>query len=389
MKIIRYWLLIKRMLMKPSYVIMLILIPVFVFTLSALAKDEPGIFSVGVVAANDEFSTEFVQRLLEDKGNLQILIYKSKNEAKAAVEREEIAQAWIIPNDFDESFEKIALGKKPKKTIEVLVTEDNVSHMIAREILLSKLYPYMACEVYDEFMQEHFFDALDEKPVAKNLIQKSQEQRELARTSYESYELKQPLFQMQYVNLDKKENKNVILAPMRGIFSLWLLICGLLINMYYILDTKNGLFIYWKNYFVLGRTFFYYLCGMLLPSIVTLMGLRMLGLFTTFSNEMILLLSYDLAIIIISNIFRKIFPSHRIMSFIIPVIAIFSAVFTPVFININIFRGISRFFAGYYYLNGVHDIGFMFDLYRYMFVLLVVMCIIIWCDKIFTKLRRI
>ena len=359
----RYFLMLKRLIKKKSYIIMLLMLPLFVVFLNMIAAIDSSALRVGVVADEEN---EIAAQLLADDGNIKYLSYADEEEAKRAVESELITEAWIFDDDITGTFEKFAKNEKLNPPVTQVIAEENMIHMLLREVLSSKLYAGFSKEIYKDYMQKSF-DLSKEK--AKQAYVESL-------VAVENYSLSQPLFQMGYIDGAKEQSDSFVLMPLRGILGLLLFLCAVSTSMYYLEDEECGIFIWWKSRVGFLRDFLYYFIAIVLPSLLVLACLKCGGVFTSLGRELILLFLYDVAVVLFSMILRKLFPSVKKISTLIPILILLSAVLTPVFVDIKAAGVLRNFVPLYYYLYGVHDIFWVQNLAKYitieMFMLLIV-----------------
>lgn len=352
----RYLLLNKRLLKKKSYLIMLLTVPVLVALLNFISNQEAGVATIAVAKLqSDAVNDAVVSDLLDNPGSLDYIFYEDADAARAAVSSKKVSEAWIFPADLERSFVEIARDGHTDNCIQVIACEDNVTHMLTREVLNARLYKYYSKAIVEQYILSKYGEEID----IGNL--------------YYSYDIDGNLFEMGYIDGSSEDNQSYLIMPLRGMLALWLTLCALAASMYYIEDYKNGLFIWWNTKFPILRDFMYYVVIVFIPSIIFLLGVYMGGIFTSLKREIVALLLFDCAIIAFANIIRLLAGSVKNIGIVTPVIIIMSAVFSPVFIDFKQARSIQRYVFQYHYLGCIHDGYFIRSLLTY-----VIIEIIIW-----------
>lgn len=360
----RYLLLLKRLLKKKSYIAMLLVVPLMVFMLNIMSSADAGLMTIGVyIPSDDEFSQALREDIESNPGSLQFIFYDDKDAAIADVESQQIAEAWIVPEDFVKTIEDMAAKGKTKEKVEMVIRESGLTHMLGREVLCSRIYPIIARQIGINYTAETVYNNEPTPEQLNHIIE-----------TYDTYGINGNLFEMGYVDQPEAETDDVnyLMMPLRGILALWLLLCGVAASMYYIEDDKNSLFIWWKTKFPLVRDFLYYLVIILIPSIMVMIGLIYGGVFTNPLREIVALLAYDFAIIALANVLRLLIRGIKGLGIITPILIMSSAILSPVFIDLKEGRFLQKLCPTFHYLYCIHDEYFVKSLLIYGTTLLII-----------------
>ncbi len=349
----RYLLLLKRLIKKKSYIAMLLVVPLMVLMLNAVSSADAGLLTIGIYLPGDDYSSDYLLKDLADNpGNLRFIFYDNEDSLREDVARQQLTEGWIFPEDLDTAMEQAALKGKPKQQIEIIIREDGLTHMLAKEVLCSRVYPLVARQKAIDYVSKNVYNGAPTQEQSSHILE-----------TFDTYGINGNLFQMGYldgVDSDSEtEDSSYLMMPLRGILALWLMLLSIAASMYYLEDQSNGLFIWWKTPFGLARDFAYYVVIMLIPSIMVLIGLWYGGVFTSFGRELLAILVYDCVLIVMASIFREIIGSIKGLGIITPILIMSSALLSPVFIDLKEGRSLQRICPTFHYLYCIHDLYYV------------------------------
>ncbi len=365
----KYFYLIKRFLMQPCFYSMILIIFLICIGLKNFKTDSGQLFTIGLVLeeASDNTAEKFYQKLLTEKSNFKYAAYNHIEEAEKALYTGEINEIWVIPGNLHD--ELIALCKKEdiKNKIQVIVPEESVSHKLLKEVMFSKLMEFVApvlCELYinnnfpnskEDFLSQRDFEAFYKRnvPVVK---------------LFEQVGLEEDAGILTKDKISPFKNEGLIFLPLRGILSVWLLVCVFAIAVYYIIDQEKGLFIWWHVRFKTLRTMSYFFFLSLIPLVLVLLAVYFCGIGTNFLREILSLLLYEAALIVFVNILCTVFSSLKSFGIVLCLTVFMSIIFTPVFIELKHTKIISSLLPGFYYLKGMNS--FRYLLYEVLYIII-------------------
>ena len=154
----RFLLLNKRLFRQLTYMILLLIIPLSALALRVFTASGGHLIKVAVYAdvEKDAFSKQLVDELSSIREEFHIELYESSEAAIDDLRDGVVDEAWIIPNDLGETFERMARGRHPKHPIEIYVRENTVPHLMMREILQGYAFKLFAPDVYFNYLQDTF-----------------------------------------------------------------------------------------------------------------------------------------------------------------------------------------------------------------------------------------
>lgn len=398
----KYLLLLKRLLKRKSYILMLVLVPLLVNVLILLGDGSGAVMKIGVYVPGQDASSQALREMIyEDSAPIRYVKYYNLNEMIADLKDKTIDEGWAVPYDLDTVVRQMAASQYPSDKIYVLIREEGLSHMLGREIITSKVYPLIAKQLMIQYMSKNIYDG---KPTEKQLLEMN--------NSYEAYNVDGSFFEMGY--FDEATNKisygdSILLMPLRGIISIWLLLCGIATSMYYLIDEKNGLFIWWKTKTPFLRDIGYYGVVFILPTIIAFLTIvqcngialqlsdwategkleshreYMNAVLATVPYEALTLIVYVFNIIFLAMLFRMIFRSVRNLGILTPALIMMTMVLSPVFIDIKELRPIQRFCPAFHYLSSLHDHYYLVTLGVYTVILGGVILVIKACKHFYNR----
>ena len=343
----RYLLLLKRLLKKKSYIAMLLLVPLMAFILKSMTSADAGLLTIGVFIPGDDYSSEWLkENLMDEPGNLRFILYDEEEELINDVKNQQLQEAWICPQNLDDTVASMAEKGSSKEKLQIVIREEGLSHLLAKEVLCSRVYPLIARQMALNYILDNVYDSSSADSQIDHILD-----------TYDNYGINGNLFEMGYLddNQQASDDMSYLMMPYRGILALWLLMLAVAASMYYLEDQSNGLFIWWKTRLPLIRDFLYYTVIMIIPSAVVLIGLKYGGVFTSLKIELLAIILYDFAIIILAIILRELLVTIKRLGIIMPVIIMSSALMSPVFIDFKEGRVFQKFFPTFNYLYCIHD----------------------------------
>ena len=342
MGIKRFILLNKRLYKQATYVILLLMIPIAVLTFKGATASDSRLMRIGIYAEDD--SAEAVGMLMDELASVREEIsfteYSSEADVIKDVKSAKLDEAWVVPAGIDESFERLANGKRPKETIMVYIRETGVSHLFMQELLESKAFKIYAPDIFFAYSKEKHGDLEGLDDFRKTVYDKAPANS---------------IFSYSHLDENKVEEANYLLMPVRGLLAILLLITSFAASIFYMEDTDNGLFVYWHSKFKNLRALGYYFVVMINSAVLVLLALVLAGINVGIVTEIVNIVLYCLALIFFSMIIRMIFNSTKTIGVIMPLFVIVSIVLSPVFIDLTGLRAVQRLVPSFYYLMSTYD----------------------------------
>jgi ABC-2 type transport system permease protein len=342
----------KRLLKKPSFLVLLGLLPLLVLGLRLTEAEEHGMLRIAVCAENpqDVLSTELVNELLARRSLLSFVAARDVEEAYALVRAKQADAAWIFPDNMQAKVNEFAAYRSSRQPLVLIVErEDNVALQLSREVLYGTVWRSVAYALYRSFILENFTGTdVNEGEIAQFFHEITRDSAWLQR-DYLDYEP------------DADTNARYLTAPLRGILSLFVVLCGLASCLYYKQDQKNGLYLPFSPC--------YHLPAVLMGGLGVLVALALTGFFTRWYWELLLMGLLVLAVIAFTDLLRLLLGKAEYLAAAIPLVVLMMLVLCPVFFTIRTAGIFPWLLPPFYYLNASYNHAFAYYLGYYVLAL--------------------
>ena len=317
-----YGLLSKRLLRRPGYLAVLLLIPLFALALSLFSRQESGVVTVALCLEEpaDAAARAAAERLLNAESILRCAAYPDSDAAREAVRSGQADAAWILPADLEKRLDLFARYGSGG-SITVVEREDNVFLMLAREKLYAALYPELSFSVFRNFLVNDLgADAIPE---------------EALRGAYDGSFTSEELIRFAYVDGSEIERDGRYLtAPLRGILALLLLLCGLASGMYCYREEREESFVWLSGPKRRLLPLLCHLTAMLPAALAVLAALYLSGLWLGLGRETLMMLLYLPSCVLFCEVLRCLSPREEHYGALIPILAVAVLVLCPVFADL-------------------------------------------------------
>lgn len=344
----------KRLYKKPTFLILILLIPILLFGYLAISGGESGVMTVGLVCQEeDPITREIFADLQREEKLMAFQVFEDAQEARTFLESGKLDAVWIFPGNMAEKID--AFAQKPiafNAFIKVLEREANVALVLSREKLSGAIYPYLAQRIYVHFLRD----------LAPELSHLSDDD---LLAYYLGTDLTVDLFDFSG-SAAGSEDTNYLLSPIRGLLGVLILLCSLATAMYYIRDEQNGTFAWVSKRWQLLPELGCHLASSLHVSAVCLVCLVIGGLAGNIWTELVLLLMYSLCCSVFAMALRQLFGTLRSLGTLLPLIMVMSLVICPVFFDLGLLRQAQYALPPTYYINAVYNSRYLLYMAGYI-----------------------
>lgn len=333
----------KRLYKKPTFLVLVALIPVLILSYVAISGGESGMITVGLACdETDPLAQEIFSELQGNSELLSFHICADSQEAKVLLQNGKLDAVWIFPGDMAEKIETFAQQPTSSNAfITVLERESNVALMLSREKLNGVVYPYIAQRVYVHFLRD----------LAPELDQLSDEQ---LLEYYQATNLSVDLFAFEGAAAQHKQT-SYLLSPLRGLLGIVILICSLASQMHYIRDAEQGTFAWVSRRFQFLPELGCQMTASLHVSTVCLVCLLLCNLAGNIWIELAVLFLYSLCCSIFAMALRQLCSSIRLFGTMLPLVIVVCLVICPVFLDLGALRQLQYLLPPTYYINAIYD----------------------------------
>ena len=347
------WMLTKRLYKKPTFLAILVLIPLLTMGYRAIVKGESGVATVALYGESDPVTQEVFQQM---EGSGQLLRYircESPERAELLVRTGKADAAWIFPEDLQASLKTFAEDFEAGKAfVRVVQREENVLLALIREKLSGALYPYIAEEFYIQYMREKYpkLDHLTDEELMEY---------------YEGSKVSGELFDVESDVKEQVQQVHYLMSPLRGLLAVVVVLGGMAAAMYHIRDEENGTF-HWLS---LRKRILPELAGQLVTSLnlglVALLALWAVGMAQSLPKELLAWVLYSLCTALFCMVLRRLLGSIRVLGTAIPLLVVGMLLICPVFFDLGPMRQLQRIFPPTYYINCVYESRYILLLLAY------------------------
>lgn len=357
-RVIKWCLLLnKRLLKKPSFLLVLLMVPVLVAGMLMVSKEESSVLKVALCGEKQDANYEaIINTLTSGDSIIKYVEMESEEAAKKAVLEGEVDTAWIFASDLTGMLEKSVKTSDLSGIVTMVQREDSMQLRLVKVKLYAAVYPEYLYVLFEDFMGNEL-GATELAP--EELLH-----------YFTSVSVREDLFQRSY--MDRKETvleEDYLLAPLRGMLAVWLVLGVLAAVMYYLQDERAGLFDRIPRTHRMGVAIGYQCIVAADGFFIVLGSLFFTGNFISFPRESLCLLLYVAGVIGFCNLIRVICKKMERLGAVLPVVMVALMVFTPVFLDLKSVRPIQCLFPAYYYLKSIHSVSFRVEMLVYAIIL--------------------
>lgn len=344
-----YFMLTKRLFYKFSFIILLCVIPLMVLATDAAMSEESGVIKIMLYSEKGNTGAEeIINSLLTDDSVILFQKCDSKEYALNEAEQQRADAVWCFADDFDEKTEKFASGKSREPLVSVYEREESVFLQLSHEKLYSAIYNKFSYMVYKNF-------------VYTELVDVNRVSEETVKSYYDLMNRRNDVIETESVDTQRQTVENSYLtAPLRGILSVLIMLCGFAAAMYFLRDRANGKFDWMSGEKRIVPAFAQCLAAIIPAAAVVFATVCFTDVYMGFVNELISMLLFVLTSSGFCLLMCAVFRSSGKLGAAIPPLLIAMLVLSPVFFDISALRMLSLMMPTYYYLNSVYNAEYYF-----------------------------
>ncbi len=338
-----YALFTKRLLHRPAYLAVLLLVPLFAAALSLFARQESGVLTVALALKNkhDAAAVAAVERLTDGDSVLRCELYSSEREARRAVRMGRADAAWIFSADYSDALEVFARDVHAR-AVTVVEREDNVFLSLSREKLFAAVYPELSFALFSDYLS-NTLGAGELDPVE-------------LRRYFASGTMKDSVVRFETVDGREADTDGQYLtAPLRGIMGLLLMLCGMASGLYCFREEENGSFVWLPSRSRRYLPVLSHITAIVPAAVAALAAMALAGVTVSFGREALMLLLFVPAAALFCELLRCLCPRAAHYGALIPVLTVAMLIFCPVFLDLNLLAPLRRALPLYWYLRAAWD----------------------------------
>ena len=369
-------LLTKRLLKKPAFTVILILIPVLAISMSRASEDANGLMTVCL--ATDGERDEIAEAVMKDfEGGDSVVLFKifeSADDAVTEVKRGRADAAWILPGNLREAM--IDYCKYSEPIVSVYEREETGFMALSREIMYGKLFPHIS-KIYSADYTEDWLghvEGYSEKEFLKFYEKMAPSEDEI----FIKFEA------LGGIGGESTTESNHLKTPIRGLLAVLVVMCGLASAVTVSADMEKGTFSWLDEK---KHIWVYHASGVgacILASAVSVISLKICGMAGNMAYEIACALLFAVSSAVFCSFIALIMKTPKRIAASIPPLTIIMLALSPVFIRV-MDSPIQNILPTYTYIYSSVDTSFAWIMCIYIPVGLVV-CEII--SRVLSKLER-
>lgn len=341
--LLRFWLSAKRLYKKPTFLVLLLLIPILTFGYRAAAQGESGMLTVALVS-QDALGAELTQELQQGSELLAFRVCETREEALRMVRVGKADAAWIFPADMAQRVARFALTLDGEDAVvEVYQRADSVTLRLAREKLGSVLFRCCAQEVYLNAVRDY----------APELREMSD--GELLRAYDEAY-ASDKLFTFSDAGLAHTAQTSYLLLPVRGLLAVVLTLGAIAAEMYFLRDTQRGVYAALPPRARTRAELRGVFAAVLSAAVSAFAALSLAGLRAEAGAEAAGLLACCACAAVFAMLLRRLCGSLRVLGALLPLLLTAMIALCPIFFSLKSLRALQYLFPPTYCLLVVQDV---------------------------------
>ena len=332
-----FWLLTKRLYKRPTFLVILALIPMLVFGYSLTAKGDSGVLTIALAGNEQVFAA------LEESGQLlQYIRCDSATRAELLVATGKADAAWIFPEDLQERVELFTATPTAENAfVRVVQREESVALALAREKLSGTILPYLSRSYYLQFMRQNY-PALAELSDEKLL------------EYYDGTDIGGQLFEYDSTGANAQQ-VHYLMSPVRGLLAVVIFLGGMATAMYWLRDERQGTFCWVPGRYRILPELGSQLVALVHLCLVSLAALILSGQAQEILAECLLVPVYSLMAALFCMALRRLLGSVRLLGTALPILVVIMLLVCPVFFDLGALRICQLLLPPTYYINSVFD----------------------------------
>ena len=344
----RWYLLNKRLLKKPVFIMILCAVPVLIAALNAVTSHTEGFVKIALAAEDpaDPSVTRMIDELCESSGIVHCARCTGTEEAEDRVRYGEVDGAWIFCDDILGRIDRFVSGDKSPACIRIIEREDTIALKLARE----KLAATLSSDTSFSILKQAYAKKVSPNYDGTKL-----------RRYFDSVINSGELFEFRYASGEYAGDNDAsyLMLPIRGILAAAILLSGFAMVMFRVRDREQKLFARINKRTLPLFELCYHLTGIVDVALVVLLSLYLSGNATSPLREILSMAIYCLNcsgfVILIGLILRK---AGRIAAA-APLIIVTVIVVNPILFNLPFVYPLRVITPLYYYLQAAYNSAYL------------------------------
>lgn len=337
MKRLGIWILFmcKRLLKRPSFVIILCLLPCLLFSYRYLISEESGAVRVGLYFEDTEaeLSGELREALLANDIFAEFYVCQESEELYLDVAAGRAECGYVFPADLPERF----LQRDWEAAVTLVVSDNSRYADYISEAVYARLFFFLADELVTDYLATHVDFGGGREEIELFIAEQYRQAASSADSIFEFHYVDGSTGEIQEQKGEKDADHNYLTKPIRGTVALFVLLAGLAGLVFWFQDEREGRFAAFAYYKRPVLSLGSLLLPVLLGGVVGLLCLELSGVAAVLWRELAAMLLYCLLVTAFCNLLRLMVPSVNAVCAMIPILSIASYLCCPVIMDIKTF----------------------------------------------------
>ena len=353
----RFFILCKRLLRRPGFIVILLLVPILVAAMGiAASQGDGGVVTVALAMQDNEdpLANKIVDTLLSEGGLVRFVRLESPMEASASVEDGSADAAWIFSADLEKKIDKfVGHTHKNNAFVAVVQREDSVLLRLTHEKLNSAIYPYLSVALYSNFVLDNVVNT------------RELSEDELERFYYSVNAEGDDLFEFVYgrennkEGADKAQETSFLIPPLRGLLAIMVALGGVAAAMFYMQDESRGAFDRLPRGAEFSFAAVYHTAAVAMVAVFALAAIFIAGISAGFFYELLAIIVYSAAVVGFCMCLRLLLRDLRLFGSVASILIIAMAVLCPIFFSAPRLPLIQYLLPAYYYIRAISNASFL------------------------------
>lgn len=332
MKRMGMWILLmtKRLMKKPSFIIILVLLPVILVMYRFIITEDDGTIRacVYVPEGSEAFTEKLADNLADAEFSARFYLVDSEDDLYSDVIAGRAEVGYILPKDLKERF----LTKNWDSAVRMVVSDTSQMAPFVNEFVTVVIYTDMMEEyIADYLVNRSGLELSDEviRPIIRENLLKQAGSGSLFDIAYRDY------YKNEEVSREEVMAENYLMKPIRGTVALFVLLAGLAGLVFWFQDNAEGRFKVMSHEKRPVINYGSLLLPTALSAIVGMVCILIAGLCENIFLELLTMLLYVIFVTGVCEIIRVIVPSVNAVCAAIPILAIASYLCCPILIDLK------------------------------------------------------
>ena len=333
-----------RLYKKPSFVAILVVIPICVATFSIAAEEDSGFLHIVLAQedASEPVSSEIIADLQAESSIIRYSV-ASPDEAEKAVKTGKADAAWIFPKKLGERLDSFVKSSYfDDGFVKIIEKDSSIPLRLSHEKLSSTMFKTLSQYYYLNYIRSEVpdFDRIGDAELLG---------------FYDRVTISDELFTVTDIDGNETEEISYLTSPIRGLLSIVVMLGGMAAAMFCIRDEQTGTF---SRIAERDRVYVNFACILIAVVNIAVFAVAALcigGLSTGLLRECAAMAMYSLCVAVFCLFFKQIFRTARVYGSAIPLFTVVMIAVCPVFFELKNLGAVHFLLPPSLYLGTTYD----------------------------------